>query len=103
MDKDEIKKNIHVSLKKNPYLHKIKKVSLFGSYLHGTADEESDVDLLVELDRGVGFFTLARIRRDIADRSNKNIDLVTADALSKYFRERVINEAELIYERERTR
>ena len=99
MNKQDIKENILESVKKNPYLDKIKKVSLFGSYLHGQARDDSDVDLLVELDNDVGLFTLVRIKRDLEGRMAKKIDLVTPNALSKYFRDNVINEAEEIYAR----
>ena len=41
----------------------IKKVSLFGSYADGTADETSDVDLLVEFHTpNVSLFTLSGIK-----------------------------------------
>ena len=99
MTKQDIKENIRASLEKNPYLDKIKKVSLFGSYLHCDESNESDVDLLVEFAKPVGFFSISRIERDIEGRVGKRVDLVTPDSLSKYFRDQVINEAELIYEK----
>ncbi|KKS39519.1 MAG: polymerase beta domain protein region protein [Candidatus Kuenenbacteria bacterium GW2011_GWA2_42_15] len=99
MDKFEIKENIRESLKKNPYLDKIKKVSLFGSYLHGAAKDDSDVDLLVEFSDGVSFFDLLDIEHSIGKDLGKKVDLVTPDALSKYFRTDILQQAEKIYER----
>jgi predicted nucleotidyltransferase len=33
----------------------VTKIGLFGSYAKGTADEESDIDLVVEFERPLGF------------------------------------------------
>ncbi|MFH1890882.1 MAG: nucleotidyltransferase domain-containing protein [Candidatus Kuenenbacteria bacterium] len=99
MTKQNIKNNIRDSLQKNPYLDKIRKVSLFGSYLNGTAEDDSDVDLLVEFDRGITLFNLVEIQRLIGNDVKKKVDLLTPNSLSKYFRDEVVNKAELIYER----
>ncbi|OGG86592.1 hypothetical protein A3B87_01990 [Candidatus Kuenenbacteria bacterium RIFCSPHIGHO2_02_FULL_39_13] len=94
-----MKENIRASLEKNPYLDKIKKVSLFGSYLHGDEGNESDVDLLVEFSGSVSYFDLFDIERAIEEDIGKKIDLVTPNALSKYFRANVLRQAEKIYEK----
>ena len=99
MTKQDIKENIRASLEKNPYLDKIKKVSLFGSYLHGDESNESDVDLLVEFSGSVSYFDLFDIERAIEEDIGKKIDLVTPNALSKYFRANVLRQAEKIYEK----
>jgi|SRR3989338_1590300 len=99
MTKQDIKENIRASLEKNPYLDKIKKVSLFGSYLHGDEGNESDVDLLVEFSGSVSYFDLFDIERAIEEDIGKKIDLVTPNALSKYFRANVLRQAEKIYEK----
>jgi predicted nucleotidyltransferase len=48
--------------------NKIKKLSLFGSHLKGTANADSDVDLLVEFkeDTKFGLVDVARIERELA-------------------------------------
>ena len=99
MTKEEIKNSIKQSIQKSPYLDKIRKVSLFGSYLHEQARDDSDVDILVEFDRGITLFNLVDMERAIGKDVKKKIDLLTPDSLSKYFRDEVINRAELIYER----
>jgi hypothetical protein len=41
-----------------PYLvaeYGVKKIGLFGSFAKGTSDETSDVDLIAEFDRPIGF------------------------------------------------
>ncbi|PIR05321.1 nucleotidyltransferase [Candidatus Kuenenbacteria bacterium CG11_big_fil_rev_8_21_14_0_20_37_9] len=99
MTKEEIKNNIRKSIQRSQHLDKIKKVSLFRSYLSDMAREDSDVDLLVEFDRGISLFDLADMQRVIENDVKKKVDLLTPNSLSKYFRDEVINQAELIYER----
>ena len=81
-------------------IYKIKKLSLFGSYLRNTNDENSDIDLLVEFeeDSGYGLLDVARIERELSEIIGKKVDLRTASELSKYFRDSVVKEAKVKYE-----
>jgi predicted nucleotidyltransferase len=80
--------------------NKIKKLSLFGSHLKGTANADSDVDLLVEFeeDTEFGLVDVARIERELAEIIGKKVDLRTPEELSRYFRDTVVKEARVKYE-----
>jgi hypothetical protein len=80
--------------------NKIKKLSLFGSYLKDTASKDSDVDLLVEFeeDNEYGLVDIARIERELSGIIGKKVDLRTPEELSKYFRDTVVREAQVKYE-----
>lgn len=80
--------------------NKIKKLSLFGSYLKNTYNVNSDIDLLVEFEEGSGYglFDIARIERELSQITGKKVDLRTAGELSRYFRDAVVREAEAKYE-----
>ena len=57
----------------------IKKISLFGSYAEGIADENSDVDLLVEFyTPNVSLFTLSDLKYALEDELKKDVDIVHA-------------------------
>jgi predicted nucleotidyltransferase len=74
----------------------IRKLSLFGSQLHGTARPDSDVDLLVEFypDQIPSFFGIARMQRELSEMlDGQEIDLKTPMGLSHIFRDRVMREA----------
>ncbi len=74
--------------------HQIRRLSLFGSILRKDFGPESDIDVLVEFERGarVGlrFFT---IERELSNLLGRKVDLNTPGFLSKYFREEVLAEA----------
>ena len=101
MDKEKLKKQILEAIKQDPLSKgSIQKAFLFGSFLREAQSVDSDVDILIELksDVPVGLFTLARIQRELSRLTGRKIDLLTPQALSKFFRDEVLNEAELIYE-----
>jgi uncharacterized protein len=80
--------------------HRIRRLSLFGSVLKGTARPDSDVDLLVEFDAGKvpGLLGLARIEAELASLlGGRRVDLRTAQDLSRHFRAEVVDTAEVQY------
>lgn len=80
--------------------NRIKKLSLFGSYLKNVYDQESDVDLLIEFERDTeyGLLDVARMERELSEIIGKKVDLRTPEELSRYFREIVVKEAQVKYE-----
>ncbi|WP_159730238.1 nucleotidyltransferase family protein [Methylosinus sp. Ce-a6] len=80
--------------------HHIRRLSLFGSELAGSARPDSDIDLLVEFEpeREPGLLGMARIEKELSELvGGRPIDLRTAGDLSRYFREDVVRKAELQY------
>jgi hypothetical protein len=79
--------------------HRIRKLSLFGSRLKGTARPDSDVDLLVEfeVDCTPGLIRLAGMENELSDMLGRKVDLRTAADLSPHFREEVIRSSEAQY------
>ena len=61
---------------------------------------DSDVDVLVEFEPGtrVGFFKLYDLEQELSKMLGaRKVDLNTPKALSKYFRDEVLAEAEVLY------
>lgn len=77
----------------------IRKLSLFGSVLHGNFRPDSDIDLLVEFDPAhiPSFFKLAHMERELSELIGKKVDLRTPQELSRYFKDEVISEAKVQY------
>ncbi|TAE38172.1 MAG: nucleotidyltransferase [Runella slithyformis] len=76
------------------------KAYLFGSYVRGEATEDSDIDLLVELDysQHIGLHFVQMIF-DLEDMLKRKVDLVPEDSVSKYVRPYIEAEKQIIYER----
>ncbi len=78
----------------------IRRLSLFGSTLAGTARPDSDIDLLVEFDPGCepGLLGLATMEAELAEMmGGKRVDLRTPQDLSRHFRDQVMRTAEVRY------
>jgi predicted nucleotidyltransferase len=80
--------------------HHIQRLALFGSTLTSTDRPDSDVDLLVEFEAGQepGFLRLAAIETELSGLvGGRQVDLRTAQDLSRYFRDDVVRTAEVQY------
>jgi len=69
---------------------------VFGSVANGTADENSDVDILVDLEKGRSLFDLGGLLMDLQQLLNRKVDVVTENGLHWYIKERVLREAKPI-------
>jgi predicted nucleotidyltransferase len=57
-------------------------LAVFGSVARNAAGPDSDVDLLFELDRPAGMFTLVRLARHLEEKLGRSVDLVRRPALT---------------------
>ncbi len=78
----------------------VKKVWLFGSYARGEADEDSDVDVLVDIEKnskvGLRYLTW---HEEIEKLVNKKVQVVSEGSVSEYLRPFINADKTLLYER----
>jgi predicted nucleotidyltransferase len=81
--------------------HHILKLSFFGSVLREDFDARSDVDVLVEFEphQVVGLLRLAGMEIELSGILKRKVDLRTPAELSRYFRQQVLDSAEVQYAR----
>lgn len=80
--------------------HHIRRLAIFGSALRADLSLESDIDVLVEfeLKHIPGLLGMAHMERELsALLGGRKVDLRTPEDLSRYFRQRVLEEAEVQY------
>lgn len=68
-------------------------VRVFGSVARGRADEQSDLDLLVDMETGRSLFDLGGLLVELEELLGCNVDVVTEQGLRERIRERVLQEA----------
>jgi hypothetical protein len=71
----------------------VSSMSIFGSVARDEASPQSDVDVLIELDRPIGFFELFDIQDRLEELLGCKVDIGTARSLKPRLRERVLREA----------
>lgn len=79
----------------------VTKAWLFGSYSRMEERPDSDIDLLVDLDRqkNVGLFEIGKIALQLENAVGKAVDLVIDGAIKPFARESINHDKILIYER----
>jgi len=79
--------------------HHIRRLAFFGSVIREDFRPDSDVDVLIEfeLNQEPGFFRLAAMERELSGILGRKADLRTAEDLSRYFRDEVVSNAEVLY------
>jgi predicted nucleotidyltransferase len=73
--------------------HGAQNVRVFGSVANGTADQDSDVDFLVDLEQDRSLFDLGGLLMDLQQLLNRNVDVVTENGLHWYIKDRILSEA----------
>ncbi|OJU26937.1 MAG: hypothetical protein BGN92_11975 [Sphingobacteriales bacterium 41-5] len=93
----QIKSVVSEFLKDKP----VKAVYLFGSYARGEADENSDIDLLVDYDNSttrVSFFDVIRLKIGLEEKLNRKVELVEERLMYHKFKQFIEDDKVKIYE-----
>lgn len=73
--------------------YKVTSIRVFGSAARGQIDAGSDIDFLVELEQGATLFDLIALKQDLEDLLGREVDVVTENSLSPYFKDEALKEA----------
>lgn len=74
----------------------VKKVGLFGSCVRGKMRKDSDIDILVEIEKDISLFDFVGIKLEIEEALGRKIDLVEYSTIKPLLKERILNEQVVI-------
>ena len=66
--------------------------SIFGSYVRGDKNEDSDIDILVELPKGRSLLDLVRLQRELCNVLVKKVDLLTYNSISPLLKDYILKD-----------
>ncbi|MEK7674146.1 MAG: nucleotidyltransferase domain-containing protein [Patescibacteria group bacterium] len=98
MSQEEIITNIKEAIDEDPNKNYIQSISLFGSFLHGDANPNSDIDLLLEMKKPMSLFEIFSIQKNLEKKLCRKVDLIEKVSLDKYIKNEIIAGAKKIYE-----
>lgn len=73
--------------------YKVKKIAVFGSYIHNEAKKFNDIDFLVVFQKNADLLDQVGLKLDLEALIKQKVDVVTPNSLSKHFRQKVMTEA----------
>ncbi len=71
-------------------------IGIFGSYARGEATAGSDIDILVEFSRPIGFFKFLELEEKLAGWLGAPVDLVTKAALKPHIGQNILKEVAMV-------
>lgn len=77
------------------------KIGVFGSQARNDASEESDLDLLINVQRPLNLFNLIEIEEELSDLLGIDVDLVTEQSLNKHLKPYIDKEIKYILDETR--
>jgi len=73
--------------------HGAKNIRVFGSVARGDESEDSDIDILVDLEKGRSLLDLSGLLIDLQKLLDRKVDVVTEKSLHWYIRDKILKEA----------
>lgn len=75
----------------------VKEIGIFGSFIRGEQTAASDIDILVEFEKGhKDFFNYIRLKYYLEELLERKVDLVIKDAVKSRLKERIFSEVEYV-------
>ena len=89
---EELKTRIVRTLKH----HDVARAAIFGSFARGDAEENSDLDLLVEFIGEKSLLDLVGLKLELEDSLGRSVDVLTYNALHPAIRDRILSEQVMV-------
>lgn len=74
------------------------KVAVFGSYVRNEETPDSDIDVIIDFEKSMGFLEFVGIEQDLSEKIGIKVDLLTEDGISPYLIDYVRREMKVIYQ-----
>ncbi len=92
----DIEKLIQKNRKELEERYNLREIGFFGSYVRGEQKRHSDIDILVEVKRPMGFIQFIRLENHLSKLLGIKVDLVTKKALKPYIGRRILREVRYV-------
>ncbi len=70
----------------------VSEIGIFGSYVTGSQKEDSDLDILIQFEKPIGFVRFMRLERRLTELAGVRVEMVTKKALKPYIGQRILRE-----------
>ena len=84
-------KNLIPKIKKILKKNKVRKAGIFGSYVRGEEKKNSDIDIVIEPPKGIGWGFVG-IQFELEDKLKKKVDLLSYNGIHPLLKDRILKE-----------
>jgi uncharacterized protein len=74
----------------------LKEIGVFGSYVRGEQNENSDIDILIELEKPMGYVKFFRLENALSHLLGVPVEIVTKKALKPHIGKRILQEVKYV-------
>lgn len=78
---------------------KVVKAALFGSVARNEIKKNSDIDILVKLDRSKNLLDLVGLKLELEDKLGREVDIVSYGGINPLLKDIILKEQKVIYEK----
>jgi len=97
MDAKKIERKLEEKKEQIKRVFHIKEIGIFGSFIREEQTASSDIDVLVEFEKGhKDFFNYMRLKYYLEELLGRNVDLVIKNAVKSRLKERIFSEVEYV-------
>ncbi len=89
---EDLKSILHKHKKDLEHEFGVNEIGIFGSYIRGTQQENSDIDVLVNFKKAIDLLTFSRLKNHLSELLDSNVDLVMKQSLKPRIGERILSE-----------
>ncbi len=89
---EEIKKGLRSQKPTLVTRYKVKEIGIFGSYVRGTQQPQSDVDILIDFDEYPSLLEFVGLEDELSERLGVKVDLVMKSSLKPRIGQRILQE-----------
>ena len=93
---EEIKKVLQEHRAELMEQYGLKEIGIFGSYVKGEQKEKSDIDMLIELEKPIGFVRFMRLESALSQLLGVRVEMVTRKALKPHIGKRILQEVKYV-------
>jgi len=93
---EEIKKVLQKHREEFREQYGLKEIGIFGSYVKGEQKEKSDIDMLIELEKPIGFVRFMKLENALSQLLGVRVEMVTRKALKPHIGKRILQEVKYV-------
>lgn len=74
----------------------VTKAALFGSTVRGQMQSDSDIDILVQIDKDISLLEFVGLKIELEQALQRNVDVVEYETIKPFLREAILKEQQVI-------